>query len=222
METGNHEPSRNASYSQMSLRDSSPHRSNKSPQSLCSPTSARGRPKPCGRSPTRRRHLGKIGSLFSCAFRDHEPGKRIFGELLQDVTISTLCGRQISGLELLRGLPGHRAQLLIPIANLYLRIVALTKREQLIDHELGLAALHLNPLDRPRKYIGLRMVVNAVADADRGAKQLVDAFEAGGNVHTVAQGGVAQPVRRTDIADKDLGAIESDPQVDSWSFFRLP
>src|SRR5258706_11888011 len=51
METGNHELSRNASYSQMSLRDSSPHRSSKSLQSLRPPTSVRGRPKPCGRSP---------------------------------------------------------------------------------------------------------------------------------------------------------------------------
>src|SRR5260370_39861038 len=39
------------SYSQMSLRDSSPHRSSKSRQSLRPPTSARGRPQPCGRSP---------------------------------------------------------------------------------------------------------------------------------------------------------------------------
>src|SRR5882724_999842 len=59
-------------------------------------------------SSSRWRHIGKIGSLFSCAFRDHEPGKRILGKLLQDVTIGTLCGRKISGLELLRGVPGHR------------------------------------------------------------------------------------------------------------------
>jgi hypothetical protein len=42
------------------------------------------------------------------------------------------------------------------------------KREQFIDHELGLAALGLNPLDWPRKNIGLRLIVDAVADANGG------------------------------------------------------
>jgi hypothetical protein len=47
----------------------------------------------------------------------HQPGQGIFGKLFQNVTIGPLCGCKISGLELLRGLPRHRAQLLIPIVN---------------------------------------------------------------------------------------------------------
>src|SRR5258708_3917787 len=114
--------------------------------------------------------------------------------------------REVGSLELLRGLPGHRAQLLVPIADPQLRIVAGAKSEQFIDHELSLAALHLNPLYWTCEYVGLHLVVDAVADADRGTKQLVNAFKAGGDVHAVSQGSVAQPGRRPDIADKDVGA----------------
>src|SRR5882724_6095947 len=166
--------------------------------------------------------IGKSGLLFCRAFRDHRPGQGIFGKLSQDVTIGQLCGWKISSLELLRGLPSHRAQLLLPIADPQVRIVALTKSEQFIDHELGFTTLHLNWLDRPCEYIGLRLVVDAVADADRGAKQLVDAFQAGSNVHAVPQGCIAQPVRGPDIADKDVGAIEPDPDLNSRPSFRLP
>src|SRR5260370_30436723 len=66
------------------------------------------------------------------------------------------------------------------------------------------------------------MLKNAIADADGGAKKLVDAFKAGGDIHAVSQGSVAQPSRRPDIADKNAGTIEPDPYPDSWPSFRLP
>src|SRR5260370_9430971 len=66
------------------------------------------------------------------------------------------------------------------------------------------------------------MLKNAIADADGGAKKLVDAFKAGGDIHAVSQGSVAQPSRRPDIADKDAGTIEPDPYPDSRPSFRLP
>jgi len=46
--------------------------------------------------------------------------------------------------------------------------------------------------------------------------------QGGRNVHAVPQGRVAQPVRRTNIADKDLGAVEPDSYVNSRPSFRLP
>jgi len=94
--------------------------------------------------------------------RHHELRQGILGKLVQDVTVGTLCCRKIASLELLRGLPGHRAQLLIPIADLQVRIVTGSNSEQFIDHELGLAALYLNPLDRPCEQVRLGLIVNAV------------------------------------------------------------
>src|SRR5260370_17721413 len=111
---------------------------------------------------------------------------------------------------------------MVPIGRPQVRIDAGAKREEFIDHEFGLAALDLNTLDRPCEYVGLDLIVDAVADADSGAKQLVDAFKAGGNVHAVSQGRVAQPVRTPDIADQDVAAVEPDPPMDSRSSFRLP
>src|SRR5260370_5081461 len=123
--------------------------------------------------------------------------------------------QEIASLDQLRGRPCHRTQLFIVIAHAKFRIVAGAESEQFIDHELGLAALYLNPLKRSREYIGLRLVVDAVADADGGTKQLVDAFKSGGDIHAISQGSVAQPSRRPDIADKNVGAIEPDPYADS-------
>ena len=85
------------------------------------------------------------------------------------------------------------SELLVPVADAELRIIAGAQRNQLIDHELGLAALDLSPLDRPCEQVRLGLIVNAVADADRGAEQFVDAFKAGRDIHTVSQGCVAQP-----------------------------
>jgi hypothetical protein len=79
-------------------------------------------------------------------------------------------------------------------------IVAGAQSKQLIDHELGLAALDLNPLQRSRQELGPRLVIDAVADADRSAKLLVDAFEPRGDIHAISQRGVAQPGRKADIA----------------------
>src|SRR5712672_1146851 len=112
-------------------------------------------------------------------------------------------------------MPGHRAQSLIPITDHQIRLVTAAQPEQFIDYELGVAALHLDPLHRPREDIGLRCLVDAVADADGGAKHLVDAFEPGGDVHAVSQCRIAQSGRRSDVADENVGAIEPDPYADS-------
>src|SRR3981081_731199 len=61
--------------------------------------------------------VGKISLMFGLAFRHHEPGQGIFGELFQDVAVGTLGRRKIASLEFLRSMPGHRAQRLIPIAS---------------------------------------------------------------------------------------------------------
>ena len=45
------------------------------------------------RRPSSRRGRHWIGSLLSRAFRDHEPGQRISGKFVEDVTIGTLCGQ---------------------------------------------------------------------------------------------------------------------------------
>src|SRR5260221_14347460 len=71
--------------------------------------------------------------VLSRALRHHELRQGILGKLVQDVTVGTLCCGKIASLELLRGLPGHRAQLLIPIADLQVRIVTGSNSEQFID-----------------------------------------------------------------------------------------
>src|SRR5258708_19507801 len=91
--------------------------------------------------------------------------------------------REVGSLELLRGLPGHRAQLLVPIADPQLRIVAGAKSEQFIDHELSLAALHLNPLYWTCEYVGLHLVVDPVADSDPAPQHLVNAFNPAAQLH---------------------------------------
>ena len=76
----------------------------------------------------------------------HELGHGIARKVVKDGPISALCRRKVASLDVFRGLPGHRAELLVPIANSQRRIIAGAESQQLIDHEFGLAALHLNPL----------------------------------------------------------------------------
>src|SRR4051812_20978236 len=113
--------------------------------------------------------LGAIGYSAFLALLQHELGHGIAGKVVEDRAIGAPCCRKIASLELSRGKPRRFAQLFIPIANTKFWIVTGAKRAQFIDHELGLTALHLNPLDRPREYVLLCLIVDAVADADRGA-----------------------------------------------------
>ena len=89
------------------------------------------------------------------ALAQHEPGDRIVGKLVQDGAIGALCAAAKS-----------------PASNFCeaCQVIALScssrsrthnsgsslarKAKQFIDHELGLAALYLNPLQRPRQYVG--------------------------------------------------------------------
>jgi hypothetical protein len=59
----------------------------------------------------------QIGRPAFLAFLQHECGHRIAGKVVKDSAIGALGRHKIAGLEFLRGLPSHRAQLLVPIAN---------------------------------------------------------------------------------------------------------
>jgi hypothetical protein len=50
-------------------------------------------------------------------FLQHKLGHGITGKVVKNLAIGALRRRKIASLELLRGLPGHRAKLLIPIAD---------------------------------------------------------------------------------------------------------
>jgi hypothetical protein len=55
-----------------------------------------------------------------CAFPallQHEPGHGIVGKLFQDGAIGALRRGEIASLKILRSSPGHRAELLVPIAD---------------------------------------------------------------------------------------------------------
>src|SRR6516165_8289003 len=71
-------------------------------------------------------------------------------------------------------------------------IVARPDPQQFINHELVLATLDLNLLDGSGDDVGPDSLDHAVADADRSAKLLVDAFKPRRDVDPVAHDGVAQ------------------------------
>src|ERR1700722_801586 len=124
---------------------------------------------------------------------EHGRRNRVARKRLQYVAKTFYCLTNCAPLQIVRSFPCHCTQLLVALAYPKFWIVAGTKRQQFIDHEFRLAALHLDPLQRSRQYLGVHLLVDAVADTDSRAKQLVDAFEAGGDINAVSQGGITEP-----------------------------
>jgi len=102
------------------------------------------------------------------ALRQHGFGHGVAWKALQNSAIGTLRRYAVARLERVSSNPSHRAQLLILIADPEFWIVATAKREQFINQEFGLAAFHLDPLQRPRQHLVPHLFEHAIADADRG------------------------------------------------------
>ena len=61
--------------------------------------------------------IRETGCMPFLAFHQHKLSHGIAGKVIKDRAIRQLRRRNIASLEILRSLPGHRAELLIPIAD---------------------------------------------------------------------------------------------------------
>src|SRR5579871_955307 len=103
-----------------------------------------------------------------------------------------------------------------------LRIIAGADAQELIGHELSLAALDLYLHDRSCDNIRPGSLDDLVADADCGPERLVDAFEPRCHVYSISHHRVAQALARTDIADEDICAMQPDPKLQRRPSLRAP
>src|SRR6516164_5201673 len=100
---------------------------------------------------------------------------------------------EVASLKTARGRPRHLTEFFEPVQWCQLRIVAGSDSQQLVDHELVLAPFDLNLPDGSCHDVGSDGLDDAIADAERGTKGLVDTLKPRRDVDPVAHHRIAQP-----------------------------
>src|SRR6266566_1913171 len=152
---------------------------------------------------------------------DELQGYRVFGEFDEHVVIALeRQGKLLPG-ERFVGQARQLAQPDRPRVGFELRVDA-KDAHQLVNRNLGAAPLDHNIVDRSDAEALSCFLEDAVADADASAEFLVYSLEAGGDVDTVANHGVAHPLLGAEVADQHRVAVNADPDVQRLQFLLIP